>query len=86
MNLNNKLRIINGKFFKDGIEVPVEIGNKEQIQLVKKLQSQKQLLENEGYLVNLEIEKTFQATISFHCLCGEFIKKSLDQVEYERYI
>lgn len=86
LNLNNKLRLINGKFFKEGVEVPIEIGNPEQIQLIKKLQSKKQAFENEGYLADHYIETIFQVNISFHCLCGEFIHKSLDQVGNKRDI
>lgn len=86
MSLNSKLRLINGKFFKEGVEVPIEIGNPEQIQLIKKLQSKKQLLDTEGYLVNHNIEKIFQVYISFNCLCGEFIYTSIDQVDKEENI
>ncbi len=72
-----KLKLINGKFYRGKEEVPLEIGNVEMIDLIKKAERDAEKAETQG------IECDFMATnirydneISFTCFCGHKIEES----------
>jgi len=83
-----ELKLINGKFFKDGIEVKLEIGNVEQINLLKSLgfyNMNEEIAEDEEekIVVDIRFEKIITARILFKCLCGKSISWEFDDLYYE---
>lgn len=67
--------IKNGKFFKDGIQVPIEHGNKEQIEILDRTQT----LMNHGQLIrgNDETDEDGDGFVLYTivCLCGYKVHK-----------
>ena len=64
------MQLINGKFYVNGMEVPVEIGNKEQIALLK----ERQKLMEEGAKIDITTDEVITHTIAaiFKCpSCGK---------------
>ena len=64
------MTLTNGKFYVDGKEVPVEIGNKEQIRLLK----ERQKLIEEGAKINITTDEviTYTFAATFKCpSCGD---------------
>lgn len=64
------MTLTNGRFYVDGKEVPVEIGNKDQIKLLK----ERQKLMEEGAKIDIDIGEITTYTMSaiFKCpSCGE---------------
>jgi hypothetical protein len=74
-----------GKFYNlEGVEVPLEIGNVDQIKLLKK---QLALMEREGAKVTTRVREhiTYVAEASFECDCGkEHTVKGHDDNETEQ--
>lgn len=59
----------NGKFYdKNGAVVPLEFGNKEQINLIQEKDRQITKLKTDGEDVEVEKETTY--TVSYKCVCG----------------
>ena len=59
------MTLINGKFYVDGKEVPVEIGNREQIRLLK----EKQGLIESGVKIDVETDEVTTYTIEAKFRC-----------------
>ncbi len=71
-----KISIIEGKFYKDGIEIKPEFGNIEQIQALKAAERKSNELEVEAKLIEKEIIQ-YYACIEFICpICKT--KNSID--------
>lgn len=60
------MTLIKGKFYQDGKCVPIEFGNKEQIQLLEKAEA----LNGDGVVLAI-VELPGGISTYFHCLCGE---------------
>ena len=63
------MKLINGKFYVDGKEVPVEIGNRQQIALIQ----ERQKLMEEGAKIDIDMEEvtTYTIAATFKCpSCG----------------
>jgi hypothetical protein len=58
-----KMTVKNGKFFKGKNEVPIEHGNKEQIQLLKRVEEMR-----DGFDPEISIKK--KIIMEFQCVCG----------------
>lgn len=80
-NKDNQLRLINGKFMRGDVEVPIEIGNYEQIELLKSLEreiNKREELAKKGklsasvYCTNI----TYDVVCEFQCVCGKIISES----------
>lgn len=69
------LEIKNGKFYRDGELIPTEIGNKEQIELMKKELEYITALNNDGISIDVEVEEviTYRASGHFRCKCGKIL-------------
>ena len=80
------MELINGKFYKGDKEVPLEIGNKEQIKLLKEAFKKEEELEEmmelgtpvEAYIAIETI--TYDVEVNYKCECGKYIHFS-DQIE-----
>lgn len=95
MGENNKLTLVNGKFMRGSIEVPIEIGNDEQISLLKSIErdiTNREELAKEGKLrVSINVtDIRYNIECRFKCICGPIIHKvdsyntadSIDELEY----
>lgn len=72
----------NGKFYKDNVEVPIEIGNSEQIALLKKMQ--KSLEEGIELVVHIDEKTTYDLSCSFKCpLCNKVNEKEDGEYDFE---
>jgi predicted SprT family Zn-dependent metalloprotease len=72
--------IKNGKFFKEGIEVPLEHGNKEQIKLLERVNG----LLSDGDHPNIrEIRKI---EVMYRCLCGAIFEISDLELEEDEHL
>jgi hypothetical protein len=75
------MELINGKFYQDGKEVPLEIGNKVQIKLLKEKLAYLEEME-EGPIgvfktpvdFSVELICTAEIDITFECECGKKIR------------
>lgn len=69
-----ELLISKGKFFRDGSEVPIEIGNEEQIKCLKKYEKLKnEFKEGVALDPDFETEEIITAIVDFKCICGQNI-------------
>ncbi len=68
-----------GKFYRNGIEEPIEIGNREQIDLLKKQELLINQLTNDGVDCDIDEEEIIIYTISIKCICGR-----KNTIEYEK--
>lgn len=76
----SKLKLIQGKFYVDNKEVPLEIGNPAQIELVKKALQ----IAEEGALIDLRINESTTYTISayYECpICNRASRRESDMFE-----
>lgn len=64
------LTLKKGKFYQDGQLVPLEFGNKEQIELMEKENRIECAFLDKKNHVNVEIGKVFTANAEFKCSCG----------------
>lgn len=74
----SNLRFINGKFYRGAVEVPPEIGNREQIALLKQFELRSKHIEEEAKKGSYEVEITaedieYTARLCFTCICGSEI-------------
>lgn len=60
-----------GKFYRDGVEVPPTFGDREQIELLRKAEKQMEKLEGDG--IEAEIEYDVSAEVSCKCPCGRYV-------------
>lgn len=58
------MTIKNGKFFKDGVQVPIEHGNKEQIKILNKIRE----MSEDGFTPDIRVRKII--SMGFRCICG----------------
>lgn len=80
------MKLINGKFYKDKKEVPLEISNVEQIRLLKECGAITDIKEEseENYTTDIEVEFEEKKVvdygiIKFECLCGNMIEEYSDE-------
>ena len=74
------LKLINGKFYRDGVEVKPEIGNPEMIKLLQReneKQAKKKAKGIEGTFRSEEIT-TYTHHVKFTCECGHFNDIDID--------
>ncbi|MBB2148832.1 hypothetical protein [Pedobacter gandavensis] len=64
--------IKNGKFYKDGQEMPVEFGNLEQIQALDYIEKHTAALK-EGLMLDPDTETVVTFRDHFNCFCGQLI-------------
>jgi len=67
-----KLIIKNGKFYRGDIEEKPEIGNLEQIKLIREYEKRGDLLK-EGLIIKPTFTKEITANIYFQCVCGTYL-------------
>lgn len=66
-----ELKIINGKFMRDGVEVKPEFGNREQIALIRKMEEEMERGVVIADVVNVT-RTMYKASIDYKCLeCGD---------------
>lgn len=71
----------NGKFFENGVPVPLEFGNVEQIKLMKEAEKRLALMTGEGMPIDVWIEASYEANTKFKCIsCSKpvFVSRSVD--------
>ena len=73
------LRLVNGKFMRGDIEVKPEIGNPEQLALLRKIERERTQREkdaNDGRLdVHIHVEDIkYKVVCEFRCICGNDIQ------------
>lgn len=87
------MTLTNGKFYVDGKEVPVEIGNKEQIELIKKAE----YMREHGVDIAVDVEEKKCYTIRANYICpscnkrnylqdGGFEDNEPDEDDIERFL
>ncbi len=59
------MTIKHGKFYKDGIQVPIEHGNKEQIELIDKINA----MQSDGFAPS-QITVLKKLYVYYQCVCG----------------
>ena len=79
-SIERPLRLVNGKFMRGDIEVKPEIGNPEQIALLRKIERERTQREkdaNDGRLdVHIHVEDIkYEVVCEFRCICGNKIKE-----------
>lgn len=73
----SKLQLINGKFIKDNKEIPIEIGNLEQIKLYKEANRRAEQFENGDCKVDIEIYNySVDYSFYFTCICGNIVSEA----------
>ena len=78
-SIERPLRLVNGKFMRGDIEVKPEIGNPEQIALLRKIERERTQREkdaNDGRLdVHIHVEDIkYEVVCEFRCICGNAIQ------------
>lgn len=73
------LRIVNGKFMRGNVEEPVQIGNTEQIALLKKVEREMTKREQDAKAGKLDVEISienikYDVICEFTCICGNAIQ------------
>lgn len=69
-----KYKIIKGKLCdKKGNPVPLEIGNREQIEFIKKHQQLYHALKGDGLTIDVSATPRYIYEANFQCTCGEFV-------------
>lgn len=73
------LRIVNGKFMRGNVEEPVQIGNTEQIALLKKVEREMTKREQDAKAGKLDVEISienikYDVICEFTCICGNAIR------------
>jgi hypothetical protein len=65
----------NGTFYKDGVKVPIEFGNKEQIALLEESQE----LMGDGVLARIDESGDDDHTaLEYQCICGTWFRRDYD--------
>lgn len=74
------MKLIDGKFFENGVEVKPEFGNKSQIELIQKHERL-----NEQFKTGLEVFPEFttvvNARLDFTCICGHEIYSHMEGLD-----
>lgn len=75
------LRLENGRFMRGNEEVPVEIGNREQIELLQRAAREAERIERDALDGKLEVEITakhirYDVVCEFKCVCGETVREN----------
>lgn len=65
----SNMTLRDGVFWKDGKVVPIEIGNAEQIEILKKLKKRNEELINGEFELSLDVEREVKWEGKFDCLC-----------------
>lgn len=69
------LRLENGKFWRGNEEVPPEIGNVEQIALLRKAENELKNIEEHGINVSTSVEDIrYSLRVRFTCICGHKVE------------
>lgn len=69
------LRLENGKFWRGDDEVPLEIGNVEQIALLRKAERELENIEHHGIYVSTSVENIrYSLRVRFTCICGHKVE------------
>lgn len=69
------LRLENGKFWRGDVEVPPEIGNVEQIALLRKAEKELENIEEHGSNVSTSVEDIrYSLRVQFTCICGHKVE------------
>ncbi len=73
------MRIVNGKFMRGNVEEPVQIGNTEQIALLKKVEREMTKREQDAKAGKLDVEISienikYDVICEFTCICGNAIR------------
>ena len=73
------MRIVNGKFMRGNVEEPVQIGNTEQIALLKKVEREMTKREQDAKAGKLDVEISienikYDVICEFTCICGNAIQ------------
>jgi hypothetical protein len=84
----DKLIIRDGKFFRGMEEVPIECGNKEQIDLLKEMEFLINSYENEGLDIYPDYEVTVTASVVVECICGGkiYIETETDEENIDCFV
>lgn len=74
------LRFVDGKFMRGDVEVPVEIGNREQIDLLRAFEEESDRIEKAAkkgeYEVNVFAQNIrYTVACEFKCVCGHYIRE-----------
>lgn len=81
------MKLINGKFYEGGKEVPLEFGNKEQIRLLNQVNEKIEELKGDGLFVDVDEIPMVKVSIDFDCVCGvalDFGEAEFDKIDYDR--
>ena len=73
-----KMVVKDGKFYKDGVEVPPEFGNTEQIACLAKIEEYYTSLREGTLMLEPDVETTYLFTDSFKCFCGKTVPLSAE--------
>lgn len=78
------LRIENGRFMRGDVEVPAEIGNAEQIALLQSIERLADEAKTNGITCVFCAENArFEAVIYFKCVCGAMVRRTIDCSDYK---
>ncbi len=80
---SQRLRLVDGKFMRGNVEVPVEIGNPEQIALLQKVEraalQREKVAKAEELPIELSVTDIRYTTLcSLTCICGHEIEERVD--------
>jgi hypothetical protein len=81
------LKLVNGKFYRDGVEVKPEIGNPEMIKLLQRENDKKAKQNAKGIEGKFRSEDITYYThhVNFTCECGTFNDIDLDNGDFEEW-
>lgn len=78
----------NGKFYNsDGQVMPLEFGNKEQIDILKKEQNRVDCFTGDGLPITIDIDERviYDFQIRFHCICGHPMYRDYESEECDDF-
>ncbi|MGL4364258.1 MAG: hypothetical protein ACRCZB_02495 [Bacteroidales bacterium] len=81
MGNKGELYLKNGKFYRDGVEVPLEIGNAEQIALIKRIEKEVPEIDISLHTSRMQ----YIASCCFTCECGNEIVEEKWDCEAESF-
>ncbi|WP_290433528.1 MULTISPECIES: hypothetical protein [Bacteroidales] len=78
--IKQPLRLVGGKFMRGDLEEPIQIGNREQIALIQKVEREKEEREKAakaGILdVDIHVEDIeYKVVVEFTCICGNEVRE-----------
>lgn len=65
------LKLIDGKFYRNGVLEPLKFGDKDQIALMKELNDLAADLNGDGVIIDPDLEEVIKISVDFRCLCGK---------------